>query len=245
MTEITLQAKHCWIDTTPENLGKNYGDFGIYILGIKNAQGRIVPYYVGQTSSNLSTYLIDKICEMKSPKTTWAIFSSNFHDGKVLNRNNIIQRVPNPGVNYPSAYYGIDLLYLNSGGFLQDSKVLGVQNWPDISKRGDLSIFSAFPVAINLYKDALSVQSQYFSPGKLFFCPITVVSNGGIVLGQYLKDMLKDLETFVKFSLIENTVGQSKTLKKMWQNLEGLNVVIDLPNIPCLDLKNEFYPTPR
>ncbi|MFN4000319.1 hypothetical protein [Algoriphagus sp.] len=75
MRQITLEANHCWIDTTAENLAKDYGSFGIYILGIKNAKGRILPYYVGQTGSGKTLKSISKrvqrhICDVNSPYTT-------------------------------------------------------------------------------------------------------------------------------------------------------------------------------
>lgn len=241
MAQITLNANHCWIDTTPENLSKNYGDFGIYILGIKNSQGQIVPYYVGETSKDISNYIISKICLIKSPKTTWAMFSNNFHSGKTLNRNSIISRVPNPGQNYPPSSYGNELVYLNNGDFL--NIVLGQKNWPQTDKKDNLSVLSRFSNSLNLFHEALKVQDFYFSPANLYFCPITIVSDN---LGKAdLTKLLKSLETFVKFSLKENTVGKSQSLQTMSKNLNGISVSLNISGIPCNVLRSEFYPTPR
>lgn len=245
MTQITLHANHCWIDTTPQNLGKNYGDFGIYILGIKNAQGRIVPYYVGKSESSISRRVKDHIQAITAPTTTYTIFSSAFFANRGILKD-FIRRVPQPysKSSYPHSLFGSSILYLNKEYFFSHSNIVGHFVNP-IGSQWPLNLLSGFSKTLPLFNQAVNVQNTIFKPGSLYFTTLVpnIIFNG--FPNKTQQDQLKCLETFVKFSLVVNTIGKSQSLDTMKKNLNGIPVSINIQGIPCNGLKNEFYPTPR
>lgn len=107
-----------------------------------------------------------------------------------------------------------------------------------------MHLLSNFVKTQALYNQALNVQSTIFQPGSLYFT--TLVPNI-VVIGAPTKtqqDLLKCLETFVKFSLVVNTIGKSQSLSTMQKNLNGIPVSLNITGIPC-QLMKEFYPSPR
>lgn len=245
MTQITLQANHCWIDTTPQNLGKNYGDFGIYILGIKNTQGRIVPYYVGKSEGSISNRVKTHIATMNSPTTTYTIFSNSFFANRGI-LPDFIRRVPQPysKCSYPFLQFGKSILYLNKEYFFSHPNIVGSPVSP-INGAWPLNLLSSFRKTKMLYNQAVSVQSAIFQPGSLYFTTVVpnIVINGAPTKIQ--QKQLECLETFVKFSLVVNTIGKSQSLHTMKKNLNGIPVSLNINGIPCLQLMQEFHATPR
>lgn len=245
MAQITLNANHCWIDTTPENLSKNYGNFGIYILGIKNSQGRIVPYYVGKSESSISLRVSSHILAIKSPTTTYTIFSNSFYANRGV-MPDFVKRKPQPysKSGYPFSQFGSSILYLNKDYFFNNPSVVGHFVSP-IGREFPLNLLSNFNQTVNLHDQAINVQTNVLKPGSLYFT--TLVPNISIngKPSKIQQVQLECLETFVKFSLIVNTIGKSQSLSTMNTNLNGNSVKINLNGIPCGNLKSEFYPTPR
>ena len=247
MEQITLEANHCWIDTTPQNLAKNYGDFGIYILGIKNAQGRIIPYYVGQTgigkSTSISKRVVNHICTVTSPYTTYTVFSEDFLQNKRGTSTDFIDRIKLPSKKYPALAFASDILYLNYGSFFNDSKILGPSIWPNLKKSGDLSELNKFPKTQILFNAAIKSQKTIFAPGRLYFTPITFGRESiEEIVGGVTTQFLNMMETYVKFSLKINTIGLSREFDSLPTYLKSHNVSI---KIKCPGIQKEFHSNPQ
>lgn len=251
MTNITLAANHCWIDTTAQNLAKNYGNFGIYILGIKNAQGRIVPYYVGKSEGPIVKRVKEHVDDLFSPCTTYAIFSDSFLLNRgvgITNVNQGIERVAKPSLKYDPFQFLTTILYLNERSFFQNLwksnpnfKIIG-DKWPSKPFPLCLMDFSGNLTELN---NVISSRSKVYSSNNLFFATLSTGLGVNKSLKKRDQKLLACLETYVKFSLIANTVGESQTLGKMWENLNGISVSLNIPGIPCNALKSEFYPLPK
>lgn len=247
MAEITLNAKYCWIDTTPENLEKNYGDFGIYILGIKNSQGRIVPYYVGKYETLIGKRVLKHIDDIGSNCTTYTIFSDSFLRSRGINLD-FIQRVAKPSQKYPEKSYLNDILYLNERKFFQklwlkDNVLQNVaKKWPSKPFPLYLMNFSGYTKELDAVNNA---RKSAYCPGSLFFTTITFdKSNLGTMKKEQMQKLLACIETYVKFSLKINTIGESQTLITMNDNLSGIKISIDFTNMSAI-LQSEFYSSPR
>lgn len=179
MSQITLQINHCWIDTTPQNLAKNYGEFGIYILGIKNSQDKIIPYYVGKSESSIVNRVKEHVDDIFSPCTTYTIFSDKFLLNRGVLANNInqgIQRVAKPSSKYESNQFFTDILYLNERSFFQCLwknnvyfKNIGVE-WPSKPFPLCLMEFSGNQVELN---NVINSRSNAYSNKNLFFLTIS------------------------------------------------------------------------
>lgn len=251
MTVIKLEANHCWEPTSKAKLANAIGEFGIYVLGIKNANNRIIPYYVGQTSEKLSEYLTKKrIPIIRSPNTTWAIFSQNFLKIKRATSSDFIKRVAIPGIQYKhqSLNFGNDILYLNEEYFFSHKNVVGspVPSLVYGEKCRPISLLGKYPSSINLHKLATTTQSIIFDKQNLFFTTFTFKIEKEHLEKHniQLETLLECVETYVKFSLKVNTVGKSQTLKTMKTKLKGINLFIDFTTM-CVILNSEFYPSPR
>lgn len=239
MTQITLQANHCWIDTTPKNFAKDYGKCGIYIWGIKNWEGRILPYYVGQTSGNFSKYLEDIFCKMKSTYTTRTIFSENFLRKKRGTKSDFIKRIKLPSSKYPISAYGDDILYLNDPKFFGNSKVFNPHSLPLNIRKGGVDFLFKYAKNQSLFNQVVSDQTKIFAPASLFFTLITFDKSTIEELGGISEEMLKIIETFVKFSLRINVISKSeKSFEVLEQFLKSNQITL---NIKCPEIDQEFH----
>lgn len=245
MAKIILEANHCWIDTSPQNLAKNYGKFGVYILGIKNSQGRIVPYYVGQTgmgkTKTLSIRVLEHICAVTSPYTTYTIFSEDFLRNKRGTNADFISRIKLPSTKYPNTAFKNDILYLNNGRFFNDAKILGASLWPNQKESSNLSELNKYPITLPLFNSAIKSQKNIFKPGSLYFTPILIKQKSMDEIGGITTAILNLIEAYVKFSLIVNTIGKSNKYESLHSYLMSNQIFL---NINCPVIQKEFHAGP-
>ncbi len=243
MTQITLQANHCWIDTSPANLIRDYGKFGIYILGIKSnhQEGRILPYYVGKFEERISERIKNHVNKIHSTGTTYTIFSAHFLRSIRGTNMDFIERIELPSKKYESKHYGKDIFYLNDRKFFKnlwigDPKLQKIcKEWP--SKPFPLSLMdlSGYTAA---HSNVSSALYTCYNKDNLFF---TVINPNIIVDGKPTKnqkEVLGFLETFVKFSLKINTIGKSHSFLELQSFLTNYNVMLQ---IACPDIDREFH----
>lgn len=247
MSQIILQANHCWIDAfdfDPKMLNIPYG---IYILGVRsNHEGetRILPFYVGETKKNILEYLKkDRIPLITSKDTKWTIFSEDFLRNKRGTAQDFIKRYFSPKQKkipqFSSSYFGNDILYFNSGVFFSHHKIMnkqipskttGKKDWP-------LSVLNN-PISQTIFNQATLAQQNIFkTKGSFFFTPVEVIQ--GKDEFEKSESFRKSLETFVKFSLKINTIGKSNSINQLniFLTKYSVNLVIN-----CPDIDQEFHP---
>lgn len=251
MSQITLQANHCWIDACgfdPKMLNIPYG---IYILGIRSNHEdgeRILPFYVGETRKNVLEYLKkDRIRLITSKSTKWTIFSEEFLRNKRGTNQDFILRYYNSKKNagqqkvaqYQNIYFGNDILYFNNQSFFLDPNIMGTlvpsrtpgkNDWP-------LSILNN-PLSQKIFQEATLAQHNVFkTKGSFFFTPIEVLGEGNEFPNK--NSLRKSLETYIKFSLKINTIGESGSFDELMIFLKNnsVNLIID-----CPEIDQEFHP---
>lgn len=240
MTEIKLQANHCWLPITKENLSMDFGDFGIYILGIKsNHQNdeRILPYYVGITEGSISSRVSKHVDDSLRPKTTYTIFSENFLRNIRGTNADFIKRHWLPSKLYTGSSFGCDILYLNEDRFFKS--VVGSHFIPFGKRNRPLHLLGKYSSSIPLFQAAALAQASIFAQGSLFFTPITVSTNQDSHFRGSGETFLTRLETYVKFSLKINVISRSNSFETLTDFLRGHNVTLD---IKCPKIDQEFHP---
>lgn len=247
MVNFILKASDCWIDTKEltDNLNykKNKNSWtypGIYILGVKNSKGHILPYYVGQTKDPLRERVRSHAKKIVNPDTTYTIFSEYFLRVIRGTKNDFIQRIPLPSTLYPSSQFGNDILYLNEEHFFLDPKVMN-QKIPSLKvgrKHRPLGLLNN-PISKSIFDTAVLVQKKVFNSNDSFFFTTIQILDGEeeFVENRNLREII---EAFIKFSLKINVISKSELSFNSLEDYLKLND-IDL-NIKCPEIDQEFHP---
>lgn len=247
MTQITLQANHCWIDAFNFNPQMLNIPYGIYILGVKsNQEGgtRVLPFYVGETNKNVLKYLRERrIPEITSKNTKWTIFSEDFLRNKRGTTHDFILRYFSPKQKkvpqYPSCHFGNDILYYNDQSFFLNSKIMGRQVPSRTPGRKDwpLALLNN-PISQTVFNQATLDQNNVFmTKDSFFFTVIEVFSNNHDF--QTNNSLRKTIEAYIKFSLKINVISHSSISCKTLEKFLG-DCKINL-KIVCPDIEREFH----
>lgn len=239
MSQITLQANHCWIDAFDFDPKVDYGSFGLYILGIRSnhENGRILPYYVGITEGSISSRVSKHVYDSLKPKTTYTIFSENFLRNQRGTSSDFIKRHWLPSDLYPDTTFGNEILYLNKDEFF--SKAVGSQFIPFVKRIRPLDLLGKYSSSVPLHQAATLAKNSIFAPESLFFTPITVFNIRDSHFGGNGETFLTRLETYIKFSLKINVISRSNTFKTLTDFLRGHHITL---NIKCPEIDQEFHP---
>ncbi|MFN4000318.1 hypothetical protein [Algoriphagus sp.] len=114
-----------------------------------------------------------------------------------------------------------------------------ISGLPPGEKKGGLDYLLKFSKTPNLFRQSVNSQKAIFTPGSLFFTPITFDANSIGGQGEITKELLEYLETFVKFSLKINTIGLSKDFVDLLKFLKVYRIHL---KIKCPTIDQEFHP---
>lgn len=207
---------------------KTYGDFiandtkeannsGIYIWGFKN-KGKFIPYYVGKSESSVYKRVKSHFKDLNK-NNKYIIFYPNFYVN-LKNNLNKLAKVPNPSKNIDKGALKDDLLYLNNKEFLCKKYGEFVLT-PDLLKKEfssqelDSILNDSEPQIQDVIELIFNNENLYIS-----YCIFTKEQTDEV----YFEEMLRAMETFVKYKMPNPVISQSSEWNEEYENQFNLDI---------------------
>lgn len=209
---------------------------GIYVLTPFK-----IPYYVGLSTVRGKKYwilerVIQHIKNIKRNSCTYVIFKSNVYQTAFPGRDAMIPRLAKPTKPianfFPFAKTHV-LFWREKGlGFLSSSVLINPKD----------PMLPVSNVKNPLRSQITQVVNTVFSSPNFSFFYLEIPQIIGLANE---KDILKCLETIVKFSLKTNTVSDSLMINSITGKLKSFGISKITISCPNVTIKNLFYPFPH
>ena len=202
---------------------------GIYIWGFnciqkegnndKGEQLNFIPYYVGKSLSSIYKRIIEHFTNINF-YNTYMIFNEEFYKILPASLSDFRIRKAHPG-KWVIKYIKKDLIYLNDDVFLDEyeKEIDAVDYKKGVLKKGILSQTIDFLIKKN-NSNGITIQKtidKVFTKDNLYVTYAKPTKDENDITN-YNDSNLEKAETFVKFCLINNTIGKSKSLETIKNN---------------------------